>query len=272
MLNSKRLLSTVILLLVVALAAGCGGNQPTEQEAKEEIVVGATPVPHAEILKEIKPLLAEEGIELKIKEFTDYVTPNMALADGSIDANFFQHIPYLNNFKAERDLDLTYTAKVHIEPMGLYSKEITSLDEIPEGAKIAIPNDATNEGRALLLLAKHDLIKLADDAGLKATPVDIVKNPKDLEFEELESAQLPRVLPDVTAAVINTNYALEADLVPTEDAIIKEGKESPYANILVVRSSDKDNQTLQKLADALTSSRVKEYINQEYGGSIVPTF
>lgn len=275
MLKSRKVLTVIGLLLVVALAAGCGANQtgePQQEAEKTELVVGATPVPHAEILNEIKPLLAEEGIELKIKEFTDYVTPNVALADGSIDANFFQHVPYLNDFKEERGLDLSYITKVHIEPMGLYSEKIESLDDIEEGATIALPNDATNEGRALLLLAENGLIKLNEEAGVKATPVDIVENPKDLQFEELESAQLPRVLPDVTAAVINTNYALEADLVPTEDAIIMEDSQSPYANVLAVRTEDKDREALQKLADILTSEKVKEFINEEYGGSIVPTF
>ncbi|ADL13555.1 MetQ/NlpA family ABC transporter substrate-binding protein [Acetohalobium arabaticum] len=275
MLKSRKVLTVIGLLLVVALAAGCGGNQtaePQQEAEKTELVVGATPVPHAEILTEIKPLLAEEGIELKIKEFTDYVTPNVALADGSIDANFFQHLPYLNDFKEERGLDLTYTTKVHIEPMGLYSEKIESLDEIEEGATIALPNDATNEGRALLLLAENGLIKLNEEAGVKATPVDIVENPKDLQFEELESAQLPRVLPDVTAAVINTNYALEGNLVPTEDAIIMEDSQSPYANVLAIRTEDKNKEALQKLTDVLTSEKVKKFINEEYGGSIVPTF
>ncbi|MBM7624526.1 MetQ/NlpA family ABC transporter substrate-binding protein [Sporohalobacter salinus] len=275
MLKSKKLLSVVVLLLIVGLVAGCSGNKAAETKkevGKTELVVGATPVPHAEILNKVKPLLAKKGIKLKVKEFTDYVTPNIALADGSIDANFFQHIPYLNNFKEERGLDLTYNTKVHIEPMGLYSEKVESLDEIPKGATIALPNDATNEGRALLLLAKNGLIKLDKEAGVKATPVDIVQNPKDLKFEELESAQLPRVLPDVTAALINTNYALEADLVPTEDAIIIEDSKSPYVNVLTIRTEDKNDESLQKLADALNSEVVKEFINEEYDGSIVPAF
>ncbi|SJZ34025.1 MetQ/NlpA family ABC transporter substrate-binding protein [Selenihalanaerobacter shriftii] len=275
MFRNKKFLISIVLLVVVGLAAGCGGNQGAQKEVgaeKTTLTVGATPVPHTEILEKIKPILAKEGIELEIKEFTDYVTPNIALADGSIDANFFQHVPYLNDFKEERDLDLTYIAKVHIEPMGLYSKKISSLDEIEDGATIALPNDVTNEGRSLLLLAEHGLIKLDKDAGLKATPVDIVENPKNLKFEEIAAAQLPRVLPDVTAAVINTNYALEADLVPTKDAIIMEGSESPYANVLAVKMEDKDNEALNKLADALTSKPVKKFIQEKYKGSIVATF
>ena len=265
----KKLHLVLVLLLVVGILAGCG-----QQAAEEkEIVVGATPVPHAKILKEVvKPKLAEEGINLQVKEFTDYVTPNLALSDGSIDANYFQHVPYLNNFKEERELDLTYTAKIHLEPMGLYSNKIDDLEGLEPGSTIAVPNDATNEGRALLLLANKGLIKLAEDAGLKATPVDIVENPKDLEFKELEAAQLPRVLKDVTAAVINTNYALEADLVPTEDAIVIEGKDSPYSNVLAVKTENKEQELIQKLTEALTSQEVKQYIQEEYEGGIVATF
>ncbi|SDC24316.1 MULTISPECIES: MetQ/NlpA family ABC transporter substrate-binding protein [unclassified Candidatus Frackibacter] len=275
MLKSKRIVISILLVLIVGLVVGCSGNQATETKGKAEqtkLVVGATPVPHAEILRKVKPLLAKKGIELEIKEFTDYVTPNIALADGSIDANYFQHVPYLNNFKEERGLDLTYINKIHIEPMGLYSEKISSLKELKKGATIALPNDVTNEGRALLLLEKNGLIKLDKDAGLEATPVDIVENPKDLKFEELAAAQLPRVLTDVTAAVINTNYALEADLVPTKDAIIMEGSESPYANILAVRTEDKNNEALNQLADVLTSKTVKKFIQEKYKGAIVPTF
>ncbi|MFO7820338.1 MAG: MetQ/NlpA family ABC transporter substrate-binding protein [Halanaerobacter sp.] len=265
----KKLNLVLVLLLVVGVVAGCG----QQAQEKKEIVVGATPVPHAKILNEVvKPKLAEEGITLKVKEFTDYVTPNLSLSDGSIDANYFQHVPYLNNFKEERELDLTYTAKIHLEPMGLYSEKIDSLDELESGSTIALPNDATNEGRALLLLENKGLIKLKEDAGLEVTPVDIADNPKDLEFEELEAAQLPRVLEDVTAAVINTNYALEGDLVPTEDALVIEGKDSPYANVLAVRTEDKDDELIKKLTAALTSPEVKEYIQEEYEGGIVATF
>ncbi|PRX32518.1 D-methionine transport system substrate-binding protein [Orenia metallireducens] len=268
----RNLLILIAVLLVGVLVVGCGGSQEASVKA-DKIVVGATPVPHAEILNDVvKGLLEKEGITLEVKEFTDYVTPNLALADGSIDANFFQHTPYLNNFAEERGLDLVSIAKVHVEPIGLYSKKISKLEELKDGSVIAIPSDATNEGRALLLLESKGLIKLSDKAGLTATPVDIVENPKNLEFKELEAAQLPRVLKDVTAAIINTNYALEADLVPTKDALIIEGSESPYANILAVRTEDKDNETLQKLVKALNSPEVKEYIADKYKGAIVPAF
>jgi len=268
----RNLLILIAVLLVGVLAVGCGGSKEASVKA-DKIVVGATPVPHAEILNDVvKGLLEKEGITLEVKEFTDYVTPNLALADGSIDANFFQHAPYLNNFAKERDLDLVSVAKVHVEPIGLYSKKIAKLEDLKDGSVIAIPSDATNEGRALLLLESKGLIKLSEQAGLTATPVDIVDNPKNLEFKELEAAQLPRVLKDVTAAIINTNYALEADLVPTKDALIIEGSESPYANILAVRAEDKDNETIQKLVKALNSPEVKKYIEDKYKGAIVPAF
>ncbi|MCK8816078.1 MetQ/NlpA family ABC transporter substrate-binding protein [Natroniella sulfidigena] len=268
----KKLLIVLSLLVVAGLVIGCGGAEEATADV-DKITIGATPVPHAEILEDVvKPLLAEEGIELEIEEFTDYTTPNLALDDGSIDANFFQHTPYLENFSTERELDLVDIASVHIEPIGLYSEQINSLEQLEEGALIAIPNDTTNEGRALLLLEEAGLIELSSEAGLEATPVDIIANPKGLEFRELEAAQLPRSLPDVTAAVINTNYALEADLVPTEDSLIIEGSESPYANVLAVRGAEQDDELLNKLAAALNSQEVKEYIAEEYGGSIVPAF
>ncbi|WP_408955618.1 MetQ/NlpA family ABC transporter substrate-binding protein [Natroniella sp. ANB-PHB2] len=268
----RGLLILVSLVVVAGLVIGCGEVEEATTEV-ERITIGATPVPHAEILEDVvEPLLAEEGIELEIREFTDYVTPNLALDDGSIDANFFQHTPYLENFSAERELDLVDIASVHIEPIGLYSEQIDSLDQIEEGALIAIPNDTTNEGRALLLLEEAGLIELSSEAGLEATLVDIIDNPKELEFTELEAAQLPRSLPDVTAAVINTNYALEIDLVPTNDSLIIEGSQSPYANVLVVRGVDQEDQLLNKLAAALNSQQVKDYIEEEYGGSIVPVF
>lgn len=264
----KRILIALVLVGLLVLAVGVNSVLAEDKVLK----VGATPVPHAEILEFIKPVLAKEGIKLEIVEFTDYVTPNLALADGSIDANYFQHVPYLEQFKKDHNLDIVSLIKVHIEPFGLYSKKIDHINELPQGATIAVPNDPTNEGRALLLLASKGIIKLAEDAGLEATPLDIVDNPKGLKFEELEAAQLPRVLPDVTAAFINTNYALEADLNPLEDALIIEGNESPYANILVVRSEDEDNPLLKRLAEVLTSEPVKEFILNKYKGAVVPVF
>lgn len=263
--NIAKVLVVVILLLIVVGGSILAGDKV--------IKIGATPVPHGEILKDVvQPLLAEEGIELEIVEFTDYITPNLALADGSIDANYFQHVPYLEQFSNDHNLDLISVAKVHIEPFGLYSDKLKSIDELPEGATIAVPNDPSNEGRALLLLASQGIITLPGDDVLDATPIDIVKNPKKLKFKELEAAQLPRILPDVTAAFINTNYALEAGLNPLEDALIIEGDKSPYANILVVRGGDQDNELIQELVDALTSDEVEEYILDKYEGAVVPVF
>ncbi|WP_027338814.1 MetQ/NlpA family ABC transporter substrate-binding protein [Halonatronum saccharophilum] len=272
MLN-KKINLLIVLLVVGLLVVGCGNGEEQVGGQADRIVIGATPVPHSEILKDVvQPLLEEEGITLEIKEFTDYVTPNLALDDGSIDANFFQHLPYLENFSNERGLDLSSIANVHVEPMGLYSEEYDFLEELEDGALIAIPNDATNEGRALLLLEAYGLIKLSDNAGLNATPIDIIDNPRNLEFRELEAAQLPRSLRDVDAAVINTNFALEADLVPTEDALIIEGSESPYANILVVREGEEDDKLIAKLVSALTAPEVREYILERYEGAVVPAF
>ncbi|MCK4257703.1 MAG: MetQ/NlpA family ABC transporter substrate-binding protein [Halanaerobiales bacterium] len=237
--------------------------------AKDVIKIGATPVPHVEILEFIKPILLEKGITLEIIEFNDYVQPNLALADGELDANFFQHIPYLNTFSNDRHLGLDYIAGVHIEPLGLYSKKISKIEELKKGSIVAIPNDPTNEGRALLLLQAAGLIKLDEQAGLEATPIDIVENPLKLKFRELDAAQLPRVLEDVAGAIINTNYALNADFVPLEDAIIIEGSQSPYVNVIAVRKSD-TNPNLRILAEVLISKEVQNFILEKYEGAVVP--
>jgi D-methionine transport system substrate-binding protein len=260
---------TILVLAVFALVLS--GSLAVQADG-HVLKVGATPVPHAEILEFVKDDLAAEGIELEVVEFTDYVTPNLALDDGSIDANYFQHVPYLEQFSADRGLDLVPVTKVHIEPIGLYSDKYTDVNQIPEGSKIAVPNDPSNEGRALILLHNNGLITLDDPSDLNATPLDIVKNPKNIKFEELEAAQLPRVLPDVAGAVINTNYALEADLNPVDDALVLESSESPYVNILVVRAGDEDNENIQKLVEALNTTKVREFILEEYEGAIVPAF
>jgi D-methionine transport system substrate-binding protein len=259
-------------ILVFAVFALVLSGSLAVQADGHVLKVGATPVPHAEILEFVKDDLAEEGVELEIVEFTDYVTPNLALSDGSIDANYFQHVPYLNQFSTDRGLDLVPVTKVHIEPIGLYSDKYTDVDQLPEGSKIAVPNDPSNEGRALILLHNNGIITLEDPSDLNATPLDIVENPKNIKFEELEAAQLPRVLPDVAGAVINTNYALEADLNPVDDALVLESSESPYVNILVVRAGDEDNENIQKLVEALNTTKVKEFILEEYEGAIVPAF
>lgn len=269
----KITLAIVSLLVFALLAGGCGGKTEAPAAAKKTVVkVGATAVPHAEILKAIKPSLDKEGIDLQIVEFTDYVRPNLALADKELDANYFQHIPYLTQFSADRKLDLTYTASVHIEPMGIYSKKIKNLTELTNGAQVAIPNDPTNGGRALALLAKAGLITLKDGVGVKGTVKDIANNPKGLVVKELEAPLLPRALDDIAIAVINTNYALEAKLVPTKDALFLEAKDSPYANILTVRKGDENRPEIQKLSKALTSPEAKAFIEEKYKGAIVPAF
>jgi len=240
--------------------------------AAEELSVAATPVPHAEILEHVKPMLAEQGVELDVKVFTDYVQPNIQVSQKNMDANFFQHKPYLDSFNEGRGTSLVTVVGVHVEPFGAYSTRISSLDELQDGAVVAIPNDPTNGGRALLLLQKHGLITLEDSSKITATPQDIAKNPKNLEFKELEAATLPRILNQVDLALINTNYALEAGLNPTEDALVIEGSDSPYVNILVARPDNKDSEAMQKLADVLTSEAVREFILNQYEGAVVPAF
>jgi D-methionine transport system substrate-binding protein len=258
--------------LVANLAAIAALTAAFTASAAETISVAASAVPHAEILEFVKPALAKEGVELKIKVFTDYVQPNVQVAEGRLDANFFQHQPYLNEFNKARGSQLLSIAGVHIEPFGAYSSKIKNLADLPQGANVVIPNDATNGGRALLLLAKAGVITLKDDAGITATVKDITSNPKAIKVRELEAATLPRVLDQVDLALINTNYALEAKLNPTKDALIIEGSDSPYVNILVVSSERKDDAGLQKLAKALNSAEVKTFINEKYKGAVVPAF
>ncbi len=240
--------------------------------AAEELSVAATPVPHAEILEFVKPALAEQGVELDVKVFTDYIQPNIQVDQKRMDANFFQHKPYLDEFNAGRGTNLVTVAGVHVEPFGAYSSKIESLDDLEEGSVVAIPNDPTNGGRALLLLQKAGLITLKDASKITATPRDIADNPKDLDFKELEAATLPRILNQVDIALINTNYALEAGLNPTEDALVIEGSDSPYVNILVARPDNKDSEAMQKLANALQSDEVKAFIKDSYEGAVVPAF
>ena len=240
--------------------------------ADETLTVAASAVPHAEILEFVKPTLAKEGVDLKIKVFTDYVQPNVQVAEKRMDANFFQHQPYLDEFNKGKGTDLVSVAKVHVEPFGAYSDKIKNLNDLPDGANVALPNDATNEGRALLLLAKAGLITLKDPTSILATPKDVLQNPKNLKFRELEAATLPRVLTQVDLALINTNYALGAKLDPTKDALIIEGAESPYANILVTTQANKDSDAIKKLVAALNSPEVKAFITEKYKGAVVPAF
>lgn len=237
-----------------------------------ELNVAATAVPHAELLEFVKPKLAEQGVTLNVKVFTDYVQPNIQVAEKRLDANFFQHQPYLDEFNKGKGTELVSVAGVHVEPFGAYSSKLKSLDELPKGANVVIPNDATNGGRALLLLDKAGVISLKEGAGITATLKDIAENPKGIKVRELEAATLPRVLTQVDLALINTNYALEAKLNPTEDALVIEGSDSPYVNILVARPDNKDSEAMQKLAAALHSEEVRQFITEKYQGAVVPAF
>ena len=241
-------------------------------QAAETLTVAATAVPHAELLEFVKPQLAQDGVNLNIKVFTDYVQPNVQVAEKRLDANFFQHQPYLDEFNKSRGTQLVSVAGIHVEPFGAYSHKINDIEDLPEGANVVIPNDATNGGRALLLLAKAGIITLKPEAGITATPRDIANNPKRIRVRELEAATLPRVLNQVDLALINTNYALEAGLNPAEDALVIEGSESPYVNILVSREDNKDSPAMQKLAKALHSDAVRDFIAEKYQGAVVPAF
>lgn len=273
-LKKLSLLAASALLAVTFLAAGCGSDSASSGSSSKNttVTVGATPVPHGEILNEIKPLLAKEGVDLKVVEFTDYVKPNLSLNDKELDANFFQHSPYLDKFNSEHGTKLKAIAKIHVEPMGIYSHKIKDLKDLPDGAKVAIPNDPTNGGRALLILQSAGLIGLKDGGNITSTVQDVEKNDKHLQFVELEAAQIPRSIDDVDIALINTNFAMEAGLNPLKDALFLEPKDSPYANVLVIREGDENRPEIQKLVKALQSPEVKKFIEDKYQGAILPSF
>lgn len=276
----KKVFALIAALAFSALAlAGCGSQQSASSGASsaasgaKTLKVGATAVPHAEILEAAKPLLEKEGITLEIVEFNDYVQPNLALNDKELDANFFQHEPYLKNFMDEhKEVKLKNAAGIHIEPMGVYSKKITKLDELKDGATIAIPNDPTNGGRSLLLLEKAGIIKLKEGVGEKATVGDIAENKKNIKFQEVEAAQVPRTLDDVDAAVINSNFAMQVNLDPTKDAMFIEDSTSPYVNIIAVREGDENRPEIQALIKVLHSDEIKQFITEKYKGAVVPAF
>ena len=252
--------------------AGCGDDNAPKAGAAKTLTVGASPVPHADILNVVAPQLQKEGITLKVIEFSDYIQPNISLNDKELDANFFQHKPYLDSFCKDRGLKLASLVAVHIEPMGVYSHKVKNVADIAEGSEVAIPNDPTNGGRALLLLQKAGLLKLKDGVAEKATVQDIAENPHNFKFQEVEAAQVPRTLDDVDAAVINTNYAMQIDLVPTKDALIMEDSTSPYVNIVAIRAGDENRPEIQALIKALKSEEVKNFINEKYKGAVVPAF
>ena len=281
----KKSILSVLLVGVLAIGLiGCGAsnagngagdaNKTAESSEDKVIKIGVSPEPHKAIVDVAVPLLEKEGYKVEVTEFNDYVQPNTALAEGSLDANYFQHLPYLNEQNQSKGLNLVSVAQIHLEPMGLYSKKIKGLEEIADGATIAVPNDPSNEARALKLLATKGLIKVAD--GELITPKDITENPKNLKFSELEAASVPRALDDVDAAVINGNYAIPAGFTPSKDAIIIEDKDSeaakPYGNIIAVRKGDEETDKTKALVKALTSPEVKKFIEEKYDGAVIPVF
>ncbi|MEV5320615.1 MetQ/NlpA family ABC transporter substrate-binding protein [Streptomyces sp. NPDC052687] len=266
----------LVTVAAAALALGltaCGsGSSGTGGGSDDTLVVGATAVPAGEVLTYIKDNLAEDaGLKLEIREFTDYVLPNTALQEGSLDANLYQNKPYLDDFNQAKGTDLVPVVDAYLPPMGVYSKTADDVTELADGATVAVPNDTTNEGRALRLLASEGVITLAKDAGTDASPADVTANPRHLKFKELDPAQLPRSLDDVAAAVINNNYAQDAGLSPAKDAILLESaKDNPYANLLAVKRGNEDDPRVKTLAGLLTSPEVRRFIEDKYQGSVLP--
>ena len=279
--NTKKIIALAAAAALTLSLAACSGNNSSStadnssSDASSTVIrVGASPSPHAEILEFAKDQLAAKGYELEIVEFTDYVMPNVALYEGDLDANFFQHTPYLDNYNEQNSTDLVSACKVHFEPMGLYSETLTSVSDVAEGSKVGVPNDPTNEARALNLLEAQGLIKLREGAGLNATPLDIEENHLNLEFVELEAAQLPRNLSEFAIAAINGNYAIEAGIL--DKVIVNEAADSEsaqeYANILAVRSGELETDKTKALVEALTSDETREFINTQYEDQFIPVF
>ena len=280
---NKKFLSLILALALSASLTACGSSGTTETtddtdsgDTTETVTlkVAASPTPHAEILEQVKPILAEQGIDLVITEYGDYIVPNTAVDEGDEDANYFQQTPSLEQFNAENGTDLVSVGKIHYEPMGIYAGKTASLEELPDGATIAVPNDATNEARALQLLAAQGLIEIDPEAGLNATPNDITSNPKNLEFTELDAAMIPNTIEEFDLNVINSNYALQAGLNPAEDALASEDAASDaaqtYANIVAVKAGHENDPAIVALVDALHSEEIQEFINTTYAGSVLP--
>lgn len=279
----KKLSYLLIFVLILSLClafAGCSssegeGDEPQGDAADTVIKVGASPAPHQEILEVAKPLLEEQGYTLEIVSYNDYILPNTVLEEGDLDANYFQHITYLKNFNEENDTHLVSAAEIHYEPFGIYAGKTTSLDDLQKGASVGVPNDPTNEARALLLLEQEGLIKLKEGVGILATVLDIEENPKELKFNEVEAAQLPRLLPDVDIAVINGNYAIDAGL-KIADALAIEAADSEagkaYVNVVAVKEGNENLPKIKALVEALESDEVKQFIEETYNGAVVPVF
>ena len=291
----KKLLALTLALVLCLGLAACGGGTSTDTDTNADtssdadtngdatangetitLTVGATPNPHAEILAQVKDDLAAEGIDLVVKEYSDYVVPNTAVEEGDLDANYFQHTPYMEEFNEKNGTHLVSVGKVHYEPMGIYPGLTKTLEELKDGATIAVPNDTTNEARALQLLAAQGLIELKEDAGLNATPNDITSNPKNLQFKELEAAMLPQTASEVDLSVINSNFAMEGGMNPATDALASEDADSEaaqtFANIVAVKEGHENDPAIQALVKALQSDKVKEYIEKTYSGAVVAVF
>ncbi len=270
--NRAKRVALTILAAIIALAFV--PQAAIAQSAAKPVTfkVGATPIPHGDLLNLVKDDLLAQGIKLEVIELTDYVTPNLLLAEKQLDANFFQHTPYLVNFATERKLALEPAGQVFVAPLGLYSRKYKSVNDLPVGATIAIPNDPTNEARALILFQNKGLLKLAPNSGLKATIRDIIENPKKFVFKEIEAPQLPRTLDDTAASVINGSFATQAGFVPARDSLLLEGAESPYGNIVAVRKGDAGDWRVVALVKALQTEKVRQYLNSKYNGSFVPSF
>ena len=291
----KKLLALTLALVLCLGLAACGGGTSTDTDTNADtssdadtngdatangetitLTVGATPNPHAEILAQVKDDLAAEGIDLVVKEYSDYVVHNTAVEEGDLDANYFQHTPYMEKFNEENGTHLVSVGKIHYEPMGIYPGLTKTLEELPDGATIAVPNDATNEARALQLLAAQGLIELKEDAGLNATPNDITSNPKNLQFKELEAAMLPQTASEVDLSVINSNFAMEGGMNPATDSLASEDADSEaaqtFANISAVKEGHENDPAIQALVKALQSDKVKEYIEKTYSGAVVAVF
>ena len=291
----KKLLALTLALVLCLGLAACGGGTSTDTDTNADtssdadtngdatangetitLTVGATPNPHAEILAQVKDDLAAEGIDLVVKEYSDYVVPNTAVEEGDLDANYFQHTPYMEKSNEEKGTHLVSVGKIHYEPMGIYPGLTKTLEELKDGATIAVPNDTTNEARALQLLAAQGLIELKEDAGLNATPNDITSNPKNLQFKELEAAMLPQTASEVDLSVINSNFAMEGGMNPATDSLASEDADSEaaqtFANIIAVKEGHENDPAIQALVKALQSDKVKEYIEKTYSGAVVAVF
>ena len=273
----KKVLSLIVTGFVATILTGCGASQAATSSSTSDsntvIKVGANITPHAEILEEAKPILAKKGITLEIVKLEDSISPNTGVIEGSLDANYFQHVPYLEQFNKENDSDLVSVGAIHYEPFGIYAGRVTKLSSLPDGALVAVPNNVTNEARALLLLAQEGIITLNDDAGVNATVEDITDNPKNIQFKELAPEQLVSALPDVDIAVINGNYAIEGGL-KVSDALAVEANDGlaakTYANIIATSPDKKDDEALKTLVEVLQSSEIKSFIEETYDGAVVP--